>query len=644
MTSGNLAEAEELLETLSSQLAVQCSGADAPDYRKLLWASTLTTLALIRSNLDAEYESLLDRALALFAQHNWTANLREQMHRANYGVCLIERGRIAEGIKELEATIASGIATPDVYLQLGRAHKLLGDLPATEDALRRAASTSPSHPEVRLELANVLQTFGGPYEVGAAYVAAVTGYVLAGRVELALQTIDHAISVGVQSSSLFLFRAVLLLQSGDAAEALLAANRALELAPNEVIASLAKGRALKYLNQFDRALPVLTEACRQVPNDATIQFDLATVLTELKQYGPAQNHLDLAAQCGMDPVIVNELKARLLAITGAEAEALSLLDYILNAHRHSAPALAVRGYLNHKRREFSSAEADLRDVITIDPSLAWARLELVDTLHDAGSFAQALVALDEVIAMLPPHAWALGMKGRLLNLLGDYEAAIPVLNSAIALQPTEPSNYYWLGWSFEGLNDAPQALAAYLSALENGPEDLWGMKGVADALSLSGRKAEARPYYERVVSTLAGSELSAEMAALKGWCCYRLGQYSDALSLYQQALEQDDRMIPSIFDFGLILLCSGRDSVGAREYRRGINLLHYVTPDRRKAYCRVAIHDLEVAATEYPGESALIAELIASLNDARFRVSDRDSDPSSRIDNMLILHEESEGL
>jgi tetratricopeptide (TPR) repeat protein len=621
----SIVDAEQILTSLCRRLSPHFDCGKASGNQSLLYASTLTSLALVQAARGAEHKLLLEQAVAIYAKFNWTTDFNEQVHRANYGIALIKLGQLAAGVTELDAAVSAGVATADAYLQLGQAHRGLGNMTSAETALRRAVATSPSNPVARSELANLLHSDARRQEAGTEYAAAAASYLVSGRTEIALETVENALRAGVSSVPLLVIRSMILLQLGHAGEALVAADEALKTVPGEAGALAAKGRALSALSQFDGALQVLQEAARQVPGDGTLQFDLSIVLVELKEYGSALECIDLAAQRGMTSLAVDEIRAQILALSGQEAEASQLVGRILSVRADSAIGLATRGLLFHRKKEYGRAEHDLRRSVALNPALIWARLELIDTLHDSGSYTQALTELEEVMAVLPIHTWGLSMKGRLLNLLGDYEGAIPVLNRAIDLSPTEASNYYWLGWSFEGLNDAQQALTAYLRALANDPNDLWAMKGVADAYSLARRESEARPHYEQVVAALSDPDLTPELTVLKGWCCYRLRRHAEAQSLYEQAFAQDDRMIPSIFDYGLILLCAGRGSAGVREYRRGTELLRHVRPERGKAFCRVAIHDLEVAKAEYPDQLNDVTEIVSWLRNIE-DISNRSED------------------
>ena len=65
------------------------------------------------------------------------------------------------------------------------------------------------------------------------------------------------------------------------------------------------------------------------------------------------------------------------------------------------------------RRE-EAVEA-LRAALRIDPTLAWAQLELGEALRLLGGHAEALEVLDRAIELEPDNAYALGIRGQVLR-------------------------------------------------------------------------------------------------------------------------------------------------------------------------------------------------------------------------------------
>ena len=69
-------------------------------------------------------------------------------------------------------------------------------------------------------------------------------------------------------------------------------------------------------------------------------------------------------------------------------------------------------------QRFSEAVEVLRAALRIDPTLAWAQLELGGALRLLGRHAEALEALDRAIELAPDDPVVLATRGRVLRALG----------------------------------------------------------------------------------------------------------------------------------------------------------------------------------------------------------------------------------
>ena len=108
---------------------------------------------------------------------------------------------------------------------------------------------------------------------------------------------------------------------------------------------------------------------------------------------------------------------------------------------------AAEGLMETQR--FSEAVEVLRAALRIDPTLAWAQLELGGALRLLGRHAEALEALDRAIEHAPDDPVVLTTRGRVLRALGRREEAVEAIRAALeALDRAirrEPDNACALG-------------------------------------------------------------------------------------------------------------------------------------------------------------------------------------------------------
>jgi tetratricopeptide (TPR) repeat protein len=108
-----------------------------------------------------DLEELFERLREVAAGEPQT---REAAERLRQGIASIERGRVEQGIGELQAAARAPLLRFEAAARLGRTHMSKGDFPAAIEWLERAAQTPATNPDegraVLYELASALQQAG----------------------------------------------------------------------------------------------------------------------------------------------------------------------------------------------------------------------------------------------------------------------------------------------------------------------------------------------------------------------------------------------------------------------------------------------------------------------------------------------------
>lgn len=137
-------------------------------------------------------------------------------------------------------------------------------------------------------------------------------------------------------------------------------------------------------------------------------------------------------------------------------------------------------------------EADYREALQRDPSLARARLGLAEELRKLHRTAEASAEYDAYLALDPQNAAAQLGAGRNLLEHGDQAAAIRHLNAAIALDPKNAAPHIELANTASRQGDWSAALTSIDRAIAIDPHDVGARHIRGLALSRLGRDDEAK--------------------------------------------------------------------------------------------------------------------------------------------------------
>jgi tetratricopeptide (TPR) repeat protein len=186
-----------------------------------------------------------------------------------------------------------------------------------------------------------------------------------------------------------------------------------------------------------------------------------------------------------------------------------------------AEALLVRGLERFDREEYPGAEADLRQVLELDPDHVEALLNLGRIQYNLLRREEALASFDRVRDVAPETPLVEFHRGVVLHSLNQNDLALEALNRELRRNPEHPVSYYFRGLVLKALHRCPEALAD---------------------LETAGR---LMPRYR-------------EVPFEAGRCLEMLGRYSEAEQAYRTSFQLDPTEPKSLFSLGQMLQRIGR--------------------------------------------------------------------------------------
>lgn len=495
------------------------------------------------------------------------------------GTAALAAGQPRVARVEFMNAVQAAPADPRPHVMLARTFILLGDGVGAEAELRLARALAAQFADTRHLLAQAMLLQGAPdralTELAAgpsrfpAAVARTRARALAalGRTGEAGPVFAAALALAPRDAALWLDVARYRLQTGERAGAIVAADRALALGPNDVAALVLRGTLVRTQYGLKAALPWFERAAAIDPEHAPAWVEQAATLGDLGRTADmlAAARRALVVQPGNGDA--RYLQAVLAARAGKYTLAQSILQRVSGAAAARPGALLLGGIVDLQLGNAEQAIGRLNALVSAQPGNLAAR-RLLGLAHVRGGNGRAALAVlrpleGEAVA----DAYASTLIAAAYAQSGERPAAARALARASGpgggsgLLPTnlvnglDTSAYVWAaqvrrdlhmgrGWSargraraiYERNRGAPEALliagdAALLTGDAGGAAaDYRRAANIAftqstalrlvEALQMSGRTAEARTalalFLDQNPQSLAGLRLLANLRLAAG--------------------------------------------------------------------------------------------------------------------------------
>jgi predicted Zn-dependent protease len=392
-----------------------------------------------------------------------------------------------------------------------------------------------------------------------------------GKVAQARALTEEVIKTSPRDSAALVMRGRMLLADGDARSAIIDLRAAAKDQPGSAEVTSLLAQAHRSAGEPQLAREVLADAVKFKPGSSELRLLLAADMADAKEYKAAATEIDNAIKAAPQNMRAYDMKAQLALAqkdkTGAEAVYTALKTQFPNdptgfvklgqlygeqkkydaaikeydaasklAPQTYAPALSAIGVLLAQKR-FDEANKRVEAIAVQDPKNVLPYRLRAEVAVARGDLALAEQSYIKMIEFSPAAPAAYQGLARIKAQRGGMAEALTVLEQGEKANPDEASlpatRAEWL--TRAGRND--EAIALYEALLKRKPEDETYTNNLAYLLTET--KGD-KPSLERALTLTRGFKESTNAGFLDtlGWTHYKLGQYDDAVTVLERAVQR----------------------------------------------------------------------------------------------------------
>jgi serine/threonine-protein kinase len=318
------------------------------------------------------------------------------------------------------------------------------------------------------------------------------------------------------------------------------------------------------------ALPFLTAAQSQRPDDFWLIFTLSLTLSDAKRWDEALgSYRGALAVRPQSAAVRNNLGAILCDVKhdydGAAThfrQAIALDPTDARPHNNLGLALHGKGQVDEAIREYRAA-------IALDPKAAWPHNNLGHALSDKGQKDEAIREYRTAIALDSKHALAHYNLGAVLYDKGQVDEAIREFRESIALDSTDARPHNNLGAALKDKGQVDEAIREFRESIALDPKLAGAHNNLGLVHNARGQTEAAIAEYRAAIALdpkLAGAHNSLG-AALKD-----KGQVDEAIREFRAAIALDPKDARPHYNLGLVHNARGQTEAAIAEYRAAIAL------------------------------------------------------------------------
>ena len=232
------------------------------------------------------------------------------------------------------------------------------------------------------------------------------------------------------------------------------------------------GVSLLEQGKLKEAVPLLMKARKLNPHYPTTLYPLSGALMKLGRWKEAGRVMREAAFIDRAGVWI-EHRISMSHPNPAALRSRADLGRFLAHEPRAAWAWAWKGQTELLLQNYGTALADLTRAIALDRRDAWAKVWRGETLRRLGEWEAAIADFESALRIDPSLSWARAAKGDCLLALGRAADALKTVDASLKLQDFCGPAHALRGRVLLALGRRKEAEAAFATALELHPQDVW---------------------------------------------------------------------------------------------------------------------------------------------------------------------------
>lgn len=206
-----------------------------------------------------------------------------------------------------------------------------------------------------------------------------------------------------------------------------------------------RGRAWAGLGQEDEAYGAYTQAETLAPNSVAPKLGLVRLLVRSGDLAVAEKKVDEALALEPDSRRARLLKAELSRMQGRRADAVTVLNQLIERSPHFVEALLARATALIDLEEFEGASQDIEKALTLNARHPMAFHLSATVLARQGEYEEAYAVLDRAGRSLDSYGPSVFLRGLITYSTNQQEQAVFYLGRLLELAPDHANGRRLLG-------------------------------------------------------------------------------------------------------------------------------------------------------------------------------------------------------
>ena len=488
-------------------------------YTNLLLRQVAKAPSSERKTLLEEAQGLVD---GVVTNHGESAEVNLVL-----GKIAMARGQWGPASNKLDRANAQFQGTkPEALLLSAKAWVQMGELGAATDRLERLIQIRPSYTPARRELIRL--------------------YVNLDNLAKAQSHLDQLALNDPDDIEAVQYKADILAKSGQTQQAI---DLYLSLDPQQHPELIHRLAALYVtVGQLDAAREILQQRFNEAPSDVGVLQELVRVSRDTQE---AMGHIKTARAAGADPQALEILESKFEGKANLEQVLEGLIDNDeVPFRRH------IKRYRLYRRLGRSNeADQELDLAAQLRPDHAMVVAALFDrALHDH-RWDEAEELASRAGDLNIDLAEGMFYYGRLEHVRGQHDRAIARYRRGLSIRKIYSEGWRWLGDAQRDISNWHEAAESYRQALEQRPNNVNALRGLAMVLNASGESGQALDALRKAVRFAPGQTALREQYLSYE---YRYGNKERVLRYRQRIADSQPRDVVNLRAFAVLLAQNGQ--------------------------------------------------------------------------------------